>query len=97
MKEKGVRVEREKEQIIKFRSERVTLMKIKFKGYKISFIRSVLASNEMIQYSGAENTNKSLFGIPSKREGFIHPSITSQFPRLTAFSGNWISFWQLER
>ena len=34
MKEKGVRVEREKEQIIEFRSEGVTLMQIKFKSYK---------------------------------------------------------------
>ncbi|KAJ0873294.1 hypothetical protein HanPSC8_Chr11g0450991 [Helianthus annuus] len=27
---------------------------------------------------------KSLFGIESKREGFIQPSVTSQPPRLTA-------------
>lgn len=30
-------------------------------------------------------TKKSLFGIPSKREGLIQPSVTSQPPRLTAF------------
>lgn len=29
-------------------------------------------------------TKKSLFGMASKREGLIHPSVTSQPPRLTA-------------
>uniref|UniRef100_A0A7C9CZB0 Uncharacterized protein n=1 Tax=Opuntia streptacantha TaxID=393608 RepID=A0A7C9CZB0_OPUST len=29
-------------------------------------------------------SSKSLFGIPSKREGLIQPSVTSQPPRLTA-------------
>jgi len=33
-------------------------------------------------------TKKSLFGMPSKREGFIQPSVTSHPPRLTAFTGN---------
>lgn len=30
------------------------------------------------------HTKKSLLGMPSKREGFIQPSVTSQPPRLTA-------------
>lgn len=31
-------------------------------------------------------TKKSLFGMPSKREGFIQPSVTNQPPRLTALT-----------
>lgn len=31
-------------------------------------------------------TRKSLLGMPSKREGLIQPSVTSQPPRLTAFT-----------
>lgn len=33
-------------------------------------------------------TNKSLLGMPSKRDGLIHPSVTSQPPRLTARTGS---------
>lgn len=32
-------------------------------------------------------TNKSLLGIASKRDGLIHPSVTSHPPRLTAPTG----------
>lgn len=32
-------------------------------------------------------TKKSLLGMPSKRDGLIQPSVTSQPPRLTAFTG----------
>lgn len=31
-------------------------------------------------------TKKSLLGMPSNREGLIQPSVTSQPPRLTAFT-----------
>ena len=33
-------------------------------------------------------TKKSLLGMPSKREGFIQPSVTSQPPRLAALIRN---------
>lgn len=42
------------------------------------------------------STRRSLLGIPSKREEFIQPSVTSQFPKLTALSGR-VGFVVCER
>lgn len=48
-----------------------------------SFSFSFMLKKNM-QYVKIKQTMKSLFGMESKREGFIQPSVTSQPPRLTA-------------
>lgn len=80
--------------VSKFPSGESQKLMTKFEKQKLKKKKGFVICDNLIQFY---NTKRSLLGIPSKREGFIQPSITSQFPKFTAFNGNWIAFWACER